>query len=187
MKLKIGELLARPAGSLLPVAYEKEYSFTDTSFFTLEGPVKVDCLLVKEDDSVLVALQHLETTVGIECETCLEHYTTDVSLQKPVERTFFLSLPEEYAKEELNDVFLVDVHHHTIDLTDMLYQEIVLSIPMKRACSEQCKGLCTRCGANRNKNACSCPPEEDTIQHTPLAGLKDLFPTTPKAKTTKKK
>jgi uncharacterized protein len=43
-----------------------------------------------------------------------------------------------------------------IDLTDDIREEVILDLPIKLLCQENCKGLCPNCGANRNKEKCQC-------------------------------
>jgi uncharacterized protein len=42
------------------------------------------------------------------------------------------------------------------DLTSVLREAVLLEIPIKNLCREDCAGLCPRCGANRNDELCSC-------------------------------
>ena len=46
-----------------------------------------------------------------------------------------------------------------IHLDDFIHEQIVLAQPMKHLCSENCKGLCPRCGANLNDGPCDCKGE----------------------------
>ncbi len=41
-------------------------------------------------------------------------------------------------------------------LEDVLREQVLLSLPVRTLCKEDCKGLCPRCGSNRNNQACSC-------------------------------
>lgn len=41
-------------------------------------------------------------------------------------------------------------------LEDVLREQVLLSLPVRTLCKEDCKGLCPHCGANRNNQACSC-------------------------------
>ncbi len=43
-----------------------------------------------------------------------------------------------------------------IDLSEIVFEHLMLSIPYKLLCSNSCKGLCPRCGANLNTEKCSC-------------------------------
>ena len=60
-----------------------------------------------------------------------------------------------------------------LDPKDYILNQVVVSLPMKNLCNDDCKGLCLKCGANMNEDACDC------IQHDidpRLEKLKDLFP-----------
>jgi uncharacterized protein len=48
-----------------------------------------------------------------------------------------------------------------IPFQSLVAQQMYLEIPEKVLCSESCKGLCTRCGADLNLGDCPCPPEAD--------------------------
>jgi uncharacterized protein len=41
-------------------------------------------------------------------------------------------------------------------LEDVLREQVLLSLPVRTLCKPDCKGLCPRCGANRNLQTCSC-------------------------------
>ena len=43
-----------------------------------------------------------------------------------------------------------------IDLTEAVQEQILLSLPLRPLCREDCKGLCPGCGEDLNKGACGC-------------------------------
>lgn len=43
-----------------------------------------------------------------------------------------------------------------IDLADLIREQITVNLPIKPLCSELCKGMCPKCGANLNNEVCSC-------------------------------
>jgi uncharacterized protein len=43
-----------------------------------------------------------------------------------------------------------------LELEDIIREQLLLQLPMQRVCSENCKGICPVCGANRNETACNC-------------------------------
>ncbi len=57
------------------------------------------------------------------------------------------------------------------DLTESLRECIILSFPSNPLCSEDCKGLCPRCGADLNKGPCQCPPQEGDFRWGALDSL----------------
>ena len=59
----------------------------------------------------------------------------------------------------------------------IIEQTLDFNLPQKVLCDEDCKGLCPKCGANLNKETCSCSEtasDEDYIDPR-FAKLKDLF------------
>ena len=47
-------------------------------------------------------------------------------------------------------------------LEDVLREQVLLALPLKVTCREDCKGLCSQCGKNLNQEQCSCAaPVED--------------------------
>ena len=73
-------------------------------------------------------------------------------------------------ENENNDDFLT-VTDLRYDLDPLVREDILLSMPYKFLCVEDCKGLCPRCGKNLNEGPCSCKPETDPS----LEALKQLL------------
>ena len=48
------------------------------------------------------------------------------------------------------------------DLTDEVRENLLLSMPMRIKCKEDCKGLCSGCGANLNTEKCSCKKKKSS-------------------------
>lgn len=50
-----------------------------------------------------------------------------------------------------------------LDTEEFCYADIVMSLPRKFLCKEDCKGLCSQCGTNLNLGKCDCKTEEETV------------------------
>ena len=57
-------------------------------------------------------------------------------------------------------------------LEDVLREQVLLSLPVRTLCKPDCKGLCPRCGANRNLQPCSCDEGPSDPRWEALAGLR---------------
>jgi len=109
----------------------------------------------------------------VECTRCLE------KIDKKIEILFeaaFVS-PENYtqAKEaELNagDLDVSVLEGNEIDMTELVREQILLNLPEQVFCREDCKGLCEKCGANRNLINCNCLEEEIDPRWSALKNLK---------------
>jgi uncharacterized protein len=94
---------------------------------------------------------------GLPTETCHK-----VTLEK--------SLAPEIAGIDNDDIILVE--DYKLDLDELVYTEVIVSLPMKHLCREDCKGICPSCGKNLNDQKCNC----ETKQIDPrLQALADLL------------
>ena len=59
----------------------------------------------------------------------------------------------------------------SLSLEDVLREQVLLSLPVRTLCKPDCKGLCPRCGINRNSQACSCDVGPSDPRWQALAGL----------------
>ena len=65
-------------------------------------------------------------------------------------------------KLQLDDIchFYEEVNSDELDISDDLREDILIALPSKYLCNEDCKGLCTTCGINLNDTTCNCTTEE---------------------------
>lgn len=76
----------------------------------------------------------------------------------PVERMIRLPVSHVLVRQlnqEDNDAFVV-VEDENLDVDALMREDIVLSLPAKFLCKEDCRGLCPVCGKNRNEGECGC-------------------------------
>ncbi len=50
----------------------------------------------------------------------------------------------------------IETPDYTLDIDELLRSDILLELPSKYLCREDCKGLCPICGADRNEGQCNC-------------------------------
>ena len=108
----------------------------------------------------------------VECSRCLDAF--DFQVHTEVQSVLVpAALLEERESEELTeeelDLRSYSGEEFTVD--DIIAEHLVLALPIKPLCAEGCKGLCPVCGANRNRQSCSCSP---AAAHNPFAVLKKL-------------
>jgi len=59
-----------------------------------------------------------------------------------------------------------------VEVNDIFWEQVALEIPAKVVCSEDCRGVCPACGANRNREACSCGTQDSPGPFEVLKNLK---------------
>jgi uncharacterized protein len=128
--------------------------------------------LVRRTEGAVIVEGRVETVVQVACSRCLD------DAQIPVRTSFrytFLPADEMVLQDqELNaeDIEFGFFEGEMIDLDPVIYEQIVLQIPMKTLCREDCRGLCTRCGTNLNVSGCECDTAQGDERFAVLRNLK---------------
>jgi DUF177 domain-containing protein len=123
-------------------------------------PIRTRLKAVRIGDMVEVEGE-IRTEVRLSCGRCLAEFTG------PLEAAFTLIYAQQVpAAEEQSEPGAreVDVEEdgliyfqgEEIDLTGGIQEQVILSLPLRPLCSEDCKGLCSRCGADLNQAPCGC-------------------------------
>ena len=94
-----------------------------------------------------------ETTLDAVCDRCGKEFL----LEKEV--SYRCMLAEELQNGESDEIVLLE--DGKADAGDLARTAFILGMDSKTLCSEDCKGLCPRCGANLNVGPCSCQKEPD--------------------------
>ncbi|MEP6903823.1 MAG: DUF177 domain-containing protein [Actinomycetota bacterium] len=115
----------------------------------------------------------ISAEIALECTRCLQG--TEQNFEISFAAAFVT--PEHYtqAKEaELNtdDLDVSVFEGDLIDLTELVREQILLNLPEQVFCREGCKGLCEKCGANRNLIDCKCIEKEVDPRWAALKNLK---------------
>jgi uncharacterized protein len=98
-----------------------------------------------------------DVTLKLECARCLEPF--DLSRVYPLALVIKLARKGEIGGpdgQSSDDYFVLDDGADEFDLVPIIKERVILSLPMKPLCSENCKGLCAKCGTNLNNGSCDC-------------------------------
>ena len=82
------------------------------------------------------------------CDRCLSAF--ERAYEVPLEHILVATLEDE----ENDDYILLD--QYQLDLADLTMADILLELPYKSLCREDCRGLCPMCGKNLNEGLCGC-------------------------------
>jgi uncharacterized protein len=99
----------------------------------------------------------IRTAVVLPCARCLQEFT--LPIESEFEESFLLPryAPDEEDTELADDDMDISfLPEEGIDLMDIVAEQIWLNIPIKPLCDEQCRGLCSVCGADLNRGDCGC-------------------------------
>jgi uncharacterized protein len=120
----------------------------------IKDKVQLELEIYNTEDSFLVQ-GTLEAELILSCSRCLQKYSSTIKLD----------ISEDVMKSEMED-------EEELYLDDIIVDNIILSLPMKPLCSEDCKGICPQCGQDLNEGECDC--EIETVDPR-LAKLKEFY------------
>jgi uncharacterized protein len=149
--IDVRDLLVRPGSSReLHIAPDLKGLRTELAEIPADAPVHIDVLLESIVEGILVS-GPISGTITYQCARCLKSFGEE----------FRLEVTELFARDasERDDEY--PLVNGTIDLEQMIRDNVLLSIPFAPLCRPECLGLCERCGGDRNLGECSCPPRSD--------------------------
>ena len=126
------------------------FDLSDVDFYglkPLKSPVSVKGEVFSRARIVTLSVK-FDCEYDARCDRCgeetVKHYIV------PIERV----LVAELENDENDEMILLQ--DFKLDLYELVYTEIVLAMPSKHLCSEDCKGICSSCGKNLNDGLCGC-------------------------------
>ncbi len=113
-------------------------------------------------------------TAGLElqCARCVEPVPQEITREFEL---LYRPLGADAGRDELSvtdaEAEIGYYQGNGILLEDVLREQVLLSLPLKVTCREDCRGLCPHCGANLNEEQCSCAVE---VQDPRWSALREI-------------
>ena len=107
--------------------------------------------LVKDMAGYITLTLDTKVTYSTSCARCL----TPVTVNKEIRFEKTVVTENTELQNEENDDYIMSKDGY-IDADEALIEQIILEIPLKHLCKEDCKGLCPKCGTDLNQSTCSC-------------------------------
>ncbi|MCC8126943.1 MAG: DUF177 domain-containing protein [Clostridiales bacterium] len=124
--------------------------------------------IVNTGDQKLEITGRLRLSLSVPCSRCLE--PVEVPFDLDIEQETDCQMTEEQRRENLEEQPFID--GYDLDIDSFVCNELLLNLPMKVLCREDCKGLCSKCGANLNLHPCTC---DRTSLDPRMAAIQDIF------------
>ena len=158
------------SGSFARVYESGELELNDDRVRLL-GPPEITGQVVRKGNQLLLhGLLKVQTEV--DCDRCLQ------PVGVPVRAEFNLQYvtPTEYeavhaAELDEADLALSVFDGEAIDVDEIVREQLLLAVPTRSLCRDDCKGFCPACGADRNLKECDCQTEDSDPR---WAGLNEL-------------
>jgi len=113
--------------------------------------------------------------LDLSCDRCLSRFSFQVKtpffylLKPPGDFYSDLEADHEVSTDEIEVYWYED---GVIRAEELFREQIMLQLPMRHLCSEECRGLCPGCGADLNREQCRCDQASAHGPFSVLAGLK---------------
>ncbi len=114
----------------------------------------------------------LDTSLEVPCARCLEPVVQEVARDFDL---LYRPLGTDAGHEELSvtdaEAEIGYYQGEGLMLEDVLREQVLLALPLKTVCREECKGLCPHCGKNLNEGQCECAEQ---VEDPRWAALKEI-------------
>ena len=142
-------------GEISSLAVDENLDFSNEEFNgqkPFKTPVNVKGTVTASADVVLLRAEISFVYDGV-CDRCLNSYKK--AYRMPIEHI----LVDNLSNDENDDFILLQ--QYQLPLDDLVLTDVLLELPYKSLCKEDCKGLCSSCGKNLNAGPCDC--KSDTV------------------------
>ena len=142
------------AGDTAEIPLDKKFDFSGEAFsgdYPLKKPVETKGAVKSRADVVAIDALSKVFYSG-QCDRCGQDINNvyDIETKRDI-------VTKTHTDE--NDELIV-VPDMRLDLGELIFSEVVLGLPMKHLCKEDCKGICGKCGKNLNVSDCDCRETE---------------------------
>ncbi len=139
---------------------------------TFLKPIDVTLSIVKEYGYIRVKGK-VQTTMGLSCSRCISEFPLDIASNFTI---YFTKSSGQLEEDEVElseeDLLSVTYNGDEIDLDNEIAEQVLLELPYKPLCREECLGLCPICGVDKNNTSCECLNNQATMAFSSLRGLK---------------
>jgi uncharacterized protein len=153
--------------------YDFEGKIDDTD---LEEPFydkyRTEVVLTKFDDQMILEASTI-SDARFTCDRCGVDYQRNVESKYKMVYMFTNVID---SKQEA-DITYLSPDTININITDDVRDYLILAVPMKKLCKEDCEVLCYKCGTDLNKGSCNCTKDETDDRWNKLLELKNKFNT----------
>jgi Uncharacterized ACR, COG1399. len=148
MKIDLSKIKGH-RGRSIEVNYVENLSVLEANndSYVVSKPISVTGNITHDSEGIILKLL-VRGAIKVPCDRCLEEF----------EHEFIISIDE--ILNEADEDYSYEVEDDKLDLTNIVIENVELSLPMKFVCSPDCKGLCPICGKNLNHEKCDCQIKE---------------------------
>jgi uncharacterized protein len=164
MKVQISDIISgKDRGKNFNYTFEIPQFHFEGDIIKPIGPCEVSGVISSDSDMLILSAK-IKANLEMICPRCLDTFIYPIDIDIEERFTTNRSTEDDEAIVVMDDV---------LDINEIVETSIISTLPIKRVCKDDCKGLCQECGCNLNYNTCSCNKEDVDIRFEALRGLFD--------------
>lgn len=169
MRIEVDKVHA--AGTPFAKRYAPDRLTLDDEVGHLTTPAEVSGCAFRRGNQIRLQ-GDVKTNVRVRCDRCLSFVTVPVDAHFDVA---YIPAADDVSDENIelqeDDLDFSVFEDGAIDLDELVREQVLLALPSRLLCREECRGLCPTCGVDLNADACSCGTREVDPR---WSALKDL-------------
>jgi uncharacterized protein len=130
--------------------------------------VHTDIVLDKTSNQITLEAA-IHTAADFSCDRCTRPFAARLD---PSYRMHYIWDGEDAGRYDIAEVQVLAPGSTIIDITEDVRQTVLVAVPLKLLCREDCLGLCPHCGKDLNEGPCDCRPEEEDSRWDKLRALR---------------
>ncbi len=161
MIFNVAQLLKSPVGTVYDVALDNEDRLVlEHGEAELAGPITGRLRLHRTNQGIF-ATGTVTAPIHMSCTRCLKEFDTTITF--PLREEFYPTIDvvtgAPVAPPDDPELAFPINRRHEVDTREAIRQNLVLALPMRALCREDCAGLCPQCGKDLNEGPCDCTSE----------------------------
>lgn len=115
------------------------------------------------EDNILILKANIKVNLEMNCSRCLDAFIYPIDID----------IEERFTNNSSCEDESVIVVHDVLDIDEIVETDVISTLPIKRLCKTDCKGLCQVCGCNLNHTTCNCQNDDVDVRFEVLKGFFD--------------
>ncbi len=152
----------------ISTAFEKEFFSCMGNEYPVEDGTEVMLTLTNIGAGEVLIEGNLKAVLEIPCDRCLQSVRVPVTAEF-THRVISPDQEKDTSSEEEEQNF---ISGYELDVDALVNNEILMNMPVKVLCREDCRGICPVCGRNLNEGECGC---DRFVPDPRMAAIKDIF------------
>jgi uncharacterized protein len=116
---------------------------------------------ISSKDNILLLNINIKVNLEMNCSRCLDAFIYPIDID--IEERF-----TNNSDSEDDSIVVID---DVLDINEIVETSIISTLPIKRVCKTECKGLCQTCGCNLNHGSCTCDKDDVDVRFEVLKGF----------------